>query len=271
MKMPLAKYLARIGLSQQPSLDVKGLYQIHLAQFFSIPFENLDIHLGREISLKPQRILQKILDEKRGGYCFELNALLLMALHALGFQARSILARVHLGQDEPGGRTHQICAITLGNRLWISDVGFGAGGPRVPLALQSEIEIAMPYVAYRFKKHPHFGWILETKEDSLWKQRYSFDLGYVHQNDLELGNFFTSHSPNTHFTQIKTVSLPTSTGRISLRDNVLTTLKNGMIKKEYVPDEQAFVQLLEAKFGIEIQQPFKGFKAPFALGKQDKK
>jgi N-hydroxyarylamine O-acetyltransferase len=132
----LDAYLARVGLSAAPGVDENGLRELHDAQFHSIPFENLDIHLGREILLDPESLSKKLVGKLRGGYCFELNGLLLLAMNALGFTARPLLARVHLG-DSPTSLTHQISLVSLEGRDWIVDAGFGAGGPRRPYLLKS--------------------------------------------------------------------------------------------------------------------------------------
>ena len=87
---PLSKYLARIGLEAAPEPNAQGLRQVHLAQAFSIPFENFDIHLGRAISLKSEDLAAKLILRRRGGYCFELNGLLYLALQCLGFQSGSM-------------------------------------------------------------------------------------------------------------------------------------------------------------------------------------
>jgi N-hydroxyarylamine O-acetyltransferase len=112
----LSAYLARIGLSELCSSDggIKGvadialLQRVHRAQALTIPFENFDICLQRPIKLDSQSLQQKLVSQRRGGYCFEVNGLLLIALQALGFEARALLCRVHTN-GQFTGHTHQIC------------------------------------------------------------------------------------------------------------------------------------------------------------------
>ena len=110
----LNAYLARIGLSvpQGTEVDVALLHRVHRAQALSIPFENFDICLGRSIKLDAQSLQDKLVQQQRGGYCFEVNGLLLLALQALGYEARALLCRVHTN-GQSTGRTHQIILVSL--------------------------------------------------------------------------------------------------------------------------------------------------------------
>jgi arylamine N-acetyltransferase len=123
---PLSQYLERIGLSTAPKPNEEGLRQVHSAQAFSIPFENIDIHFGRPISLNSADLVEKILRQKRGGYCFELNGIFHRALKALGFSVRPHMARVLYGRPAPGGRTHEVLVVAVSGKKWLADTGFGA-------------------------------------------------------------------------------------------------------------------------------------------------
>ena len=91
--LDLPAYLARIALPAPPAPDAEGLAAVQRAHRLVIPFENLDIPLGRGISLDPDAVFDKLVTRGRGGYCFEQNQLFLRALHAMGFTARPLLAR----------------------------------------------------------------------------------------------------------------------------------------------------------------------------------
>lgn len=255
----LHPYLQKIGLSAAPRASTAGLFEIHRAQFFRLPFENLDIQMGREISLEPAALFEKLVKQQRGGYCFELNGLMLLALQTLGFNARSLLARVH-GEGEPSGKTHQIIKVVCDGKVWLLDAGFGAGGPRLPLELRADHITREGDFAYRLIEDEVWGWILETWEAGQWKPSYSFFETHVSANDLTLGNFYTSHAPQSHFTQIRTVSLPTATGRISLRNYTLTRVVNNQKTRETVEPGQAYLALLKTHFGIDLKMPYDALK-----------
>jgi N-hydroxyarylamine O-acetyltransferase len=244
-------YLARVGLSAPPSADVEGMRRLHAAQFYSIPFENFDIQLGRSIQLDLPSLQQKLVLQARGGYCFELNGLMLHALRAFGFKVRPILARVHL-QDPPTGLTHQVNAVEIEGQTWIQDVGFGAGGLRGPLLLSDGASQQGPGVSFRHIRQEPWGWVMQSRVGRVWKNSASFELGHFIEADLEVGNHYTSTSPNTHFTQIRVASLPLASGRISLRDCTRTSILDGKTTTEQIKSASAYLALLKSDLGIEF-------------------
>lgn len=259
MSFPCEAYAARVGLTALPRPDEAGLFALHHAQFYTIPFENLDIQLGRELDLTPSGLFSKLLERSRGGYCFELNGLMLLALQHLGFEARPVLARVHL-HTPPSGRTHQINAVTLGGKTWLVDVGFGGGGPRQPMLLEDGWEARDRFWGYRIERREPWGWLMSSFEGD-WRESYSFDLGHVTAQDVAVGNYYTSHSPDSHFTRMRVVSLPTPDGRVSLRDQELTRVVDGTPDVTAVPEGDSTLDLLRREFGIELDARFEDFRA----------
>jgi N-hydroxyarylamine O-acetyltransferase len=177
-------YLGRVGLPGAPATDVEGLHRLHTAQFFTIPFENFDVLEGRGVDLEPDAVFDKLVASRRGGYCFELNGLMLRVLCALGFDARALLARVHL-TDPPSGRTHQLNLVRFGSEPWVIDVGFGGGGPRAPLPLR-EGTTDCGAASFELSRCEPWGWMLRTLESGEWRSSYSFDMGHVTGADIEL-------------------------------------------------------------------------------------
>jgi len=247
----LDAYFHRVGLAGAPVTDADGLAVLHRAQFFSIPFENFDVLSGRGVDLDPDLVFDKLVMHRRGGYCFELNGLMLRVLRTLGFDARPLLARVHL-TDPPSGRTHQLNLVTLGGDRWCMDVGFGAGGPRAPLPLREGVT-ACGAAAFELSRCEPWGWMLRTGESGRWKASYSFDLGHVTPEDIAVGNHYTSTSPMTHFTQLATVSLPISEGRISLRDLQFTEVDTTGERTRRI-DPGSYLDFLREAFGIELEE-----------------
>ena len=259
MTFPWNAYRERMGLSGDIAPDLAGLFAMHRAQFHTIAFENLDIQLGRGIDLAPEALCAKLIAGQRGGYCFELNGLMLLALRHLGYDARPLLARVHLATP-PGGRTHQLNAVTLADQTWLMDVGFGAGGPRQPLLLADGWEARGEFWGFRIERREPWGWLMASWEGGAWRDSYSFDLGYVTPQDIAVSNFFTSHSPDTHFTRLRVVSLPTGDGRISLRNQELTRLTGDRKTVTAVPAGAATMRLLADEFGLRVEAGFADFR-----------
>lgn len=247
----LDAYLQRVGLSRAPAVDAAGLAALHRAQFFSIPFENFDVLSGRGVDLDPDAVFDKLTTRRRGGYCFELNGLMLRVLRTLGFDARPLLARVHLTKP-PSGRTHQLNLVPLDGEGWIMDVGFGAGGPRAPLLFQEGVTDCGS-ASFELSRRKPWGWMLLTLDTGEWKSSYSFDTGHVTAEDIEIGNHYTSTSPKTHFTQLATASLPTPEGRISLRDLDLTEVDASGERTRKI-DPESYLEFIQSTFGIKLPE-----------------
>jgi N-hydroxyarylamine O-acetyltransferase len=259
MDFDTAAYLSRIGLSSAPAADEEGLRRLHECQFFSIPFENFDIQLGRGIDLEPDKLFQKLVGQRRGGYCFELNGLMLMALSALGFEARPLLARVHL-ETAPSGRTHQVNLVEIDGRAWIIDVGFGAGGLRCPMPLEVSRVEEGPGWAFRFERREPWGFMMQTRMVDAWKDSYSFDLSHVTDADIAVGNHYTSTSSNSHFTRNRVASLPRVRGRVSILDFLLTETDEVAKSTRAIDSGPAYLEALAEYFGIELDAEYEDLR-----------
>ena len=165
---PKEEYLARIKHTEKINKTIKSVASIQNAQLMTIPFENFDICLNRIIRLEPDCIIEKLLRHKRGGYCFELNALLLMALKSFGFSVRPLLARVHLS-GKPTGRGHQVSLVELRGEQWLVDAGFGALTPAQPIPLIYEHVILSNNQSYRLIEDDFFTYMLQSKHEDEWK------------------------------------------------------------------------------------------------------
>ena len=257
---PLEAYLSRVGLSNHPAPDEDGLHALHEAQFFTIPFENFDIQLGRGIGLEPECLAAKLVYRRRGGYCFELNGLMLLALRAVGFPARPLLARVHLGPS-PSGRSHQLNLVEIKDRPWVIDVGFGAGGLRCPMPLEIGYTADGPGWAFRFVERDPWGIMMQSREGETWKDSYSFDLSHVTDADIRMGNHYTSTSSNCQFVTSRVASLPQAGGRTSLLDFTLTRIDGGEKTTRKVPAGSAYLAELASTFNIELDANYDDLRA----------
>ena len=188
-------YLQRINYDGEITPTLDQLKALHHAQLYTIPFENFDILLGRGINLEHRALFNKLVHKRRGGYCFELNGLFLMALKAFGFDARPLLGRVHI-TGTPTGRGHQIELVTLQGRQWIADVGFGSDTPRAPIPLELDQPRIHDGQKIRLIDADHFGIMVQAFKEDEWQDLYSFDLGHVVPADIDYGNHFTSTHPS---------------------------------------------------------------------------
>ena len=248
-------YLLRIGYAGEITPTVDKLQALHHAQLYTIPFENFDVLLGRNINLEPGALFDKMVNKKRGGYCFELNGLFLMALQAFGFNARPLLARVQF-TGTPTGRGHQIELITLEGRQWIADVGFGGDTPRGPIPLELDQPSSHDGQEIRLVDADHFGIMVQALKEDEWQNLYSFDLDYVCPADIDYGNHFTSTHPSSIFTFARVAALPVNSGVITLFDSTLKRTTSGKEEVQELAEGQAYLDALNAHFGIELDAPY---------------
>ena len=261
-------YLKRLNYSGVVQATEDRLEALHRAQAYTIPFENFDILLGRGIALEPAVLFDKLVHRARGGYCFELNGLFLMALQAIGFDARALLARVHL-VDPPTGRGHQLILVTLQGREWIADVGFGGSGIRAPIPFELNHVTTHDGQTFRLVEAEPFGIMLQTLTDTQWQDLYSFDLGHVFLADITYGNHFTSTHPSSFFTFARVAALPTPNGRVALFNSTLRTVTPDGEHVQELAEGQAYLDALKTHFGIELDASYEALR-PLPLTNQEK-
>ena len=253
-------YLQRINYTKEVNVTIECLIDIHYTQLFTIPFENFDIFLGRAIELEPKKLVHKLVQNKRGGYCFELNGLFLMALQSFGFDARALLARVHV-TGTPTGRGHQFSLITFQGNQWIADVGFGSNTPRGPIPLVLNQPTTNYGQTVRLVDTQHYGIMLQIRNGAIWEDLYSFDLDYVCPGDIEYGNYYNSTSQNSFFVRARVAALPVKDGVITLFNNTLKRTLGGKEIQIQLEENQQYIESLEAHFGIELDASYDEFRS----------
>lgn len=237
----LTRYLARIGYAGPvaPTLDV--LAALQAAHIAAIPFEAIDALTGAGIDIGADAIDAKLIGQRRGGYCFEQNSLFLRVLRAIGFDAEGLLGRVRwlLPDDAPPTpRTHMVVRVTLGGRPWLADVGFGAAVPPQPLAMDSEEPQPTRHESYRVVRHGG-EWQVAALIEGEWRTLYRIEHVPPPAIDYELGNWYTSAHPDSHFRHQLIAARTTAEARYGLRDNRLTTrLIDGRIDRRYLTADE---------------------------------
>ena len=123
--VPVARYLDRLGFVGEPRVDLDTLVALQLAHLRAVPFENLDVYAGVDVTVDPEDAFAKILDRNRGGWCFELNGAFALLLEALGFDVTRLGAAVLL--DGPTVVIDHLCLEVTLDEPYLVDVGFGDG------------------------------------------------------------------------------------------------------------------------------------------------
>ncbi|MFI6165876.1 arylamine N-acetyltransferase [Nocardia sp. NPDC051052] len=205
--LDLDGYLTRIGFDGELAPTVETLRKLVYAHTTAIPFENLEIILGRPIVLDLESLQDKLVRRRRGGYCYEQVGLFAAALERLGFGITALSARVTMGADE-GLRpaTHALLRVTTSDddRVWLCDVGFGSG-PLEPFELSTETgEFAAGDWQFRLEltrgELDSELWVLHQFGKDGWISRYTFPTTPQYRIDFAVGNHFVSTSPRSPFT-----------------------------------------------------------------------
>lgn len=248
----LGAYLARIGLSRaEATADPDGLARVVRAQVGSIPFENLDVILGRPLPLEVPALAEKLVLRRRGGYCFELNGLLLAALAALGIAARPVLARVHLS-GSPGPRTHMAILASFGAQDLLADAGFGGNGLRFPIPLAPGRVRVQEGDHFRLVDAGGLGLMLQGAGPEGWRDLWSFSPEPVSEADIAMSHFWTSRHPSSLFTRARVAALTLPEGRATLLDTRLTLRRGGEETVREVPPGPGYLSMLAETFGIDL-------------------
>jgi N-hydroxyarylamine O-acetyltransferase len=214
----LDRYLARIGYRGERAPTLAVLRELHRLHPFAIPFEDLDPFMGRRVALDIDSIAAKLVDRRRGGYCFEHNTLFLYALTQFGFHVTPLAARVLFGRapDAVTPRTHMLLRVEIDGVAWIADVGFGGITLCAPLALASRDVQPTPHEAARIDDAPDGTYTVFARIGDEWKPVYRFDTVRAEPVDYEVSNWYTSTSPDALFTNHLLVCRPLPDGRAML-------------------------------------------------------
>ncbi|MEP4051206.1 MAG: arylamine N-acetyltransferase [Litorimonas sp.] len=250
--MRFQNYLSRIGLDQAPRASLDALHLLQDAHMRHVPFENLDVLIGRPLDLSPEALFEKIVSRSRGGYCFELNTLYGALLSEVGFDPVPMLARVWLRDPvETPPRTHLVNRVSIDGQDWISDVGFGGRAARYPLKIEDGYEVDDGDGRIRIIKDAEFGYRISRFQDGVWSDQYTVETEAAHMADILSGNHWTEYHPESHFRHGIGVGLFTVEGRTSFYGGVLTHRGEETVSSPVSGLEDA-LEILKAKFGIAI-------------------
>lgn len=218
LALDLDAYLGRIGHASDRTPTLEVLRDVVWHHSTTIAFENLDPFLGREVRLDLASLEKKLVQERRGGYCFEHNGLLWTALTALGFEVSGLAARVlwTAGPDAITPRGHMLLRVELDDGPHLVDVGFGGLTPTGVLRLEPDVEQATPHEPFRIVDRGR-DLDLQAKIGDEWRTTYRFDLQPQHPVDYEVVNYYLSTHPGSHFRSGLTAARPAPDRRYALR------------------------------------------------------
>jgi N-hydroxyarylamine O-acetyltransferase len=268
--MDVHAYLLRIGYSGSLEPTAATLRELHRAHLLAVPFENLDIHLGRPISLEQNRLFDKIVTRRRGGFCYELNGLFAALLRALGFEVTLLAAGVARADGSFGPPFDHLTLLVAGPSLltggqserttyddrttkWLADVGFGDSF-REPLRMVAGLEQAQDGRTYRIDRDGDQLTLMQG-DDAGWAPQYRFTLQPHEHAEYAAMCHYHQTSPESSFTRKRVCTLATPEGRVTMSDRQLIVTLHGARTERMLPDEIAYQAALRQHFGVDLALP----------------
>lgn len=250
--LDLAGYLRRVEYEGALEPTEEVLRALHLAHATHIPFENLDILLGRPIRLDLASLQAKLVRGGCGGYCFEQNTLLAAVLEEIGFPVTRLAARVRAGATTVLPRTHMLLLVRCDGRTWLADVGFGAEGLLHPVPFGTgEVSEQFSW-SYRVVQEDGGPWVLQSLHGEDWTDLYAFTLEPQHAVDYEMANHFTSTHPESRFRRTVTAQLATPGMRRVLRFGELVVDEGSTVTRHTIADPDELLAVLDESFGLRM-------------------
>lgn len=248
----LDAYFKRVNYKGKTDISLETLNGLHVAHTLNVPFENLDVFFGKEPLLDRESLYKKIVENNRGGYCFEMNGLFSFVLQEIGFNVTNLLARPTQDGISYDAKAHQAILVKLEGKDWLVDVGFGKDGITAPLLLVEQIDQKQFSHTYRILPHSKFGYLLQYKVGDDYLDQYAFSLEESYPIDYKMSNHFTATFSESFFTTMKLCTMPTPNGRVTLTDTRFKCLENGQMSEITLSNDMEFNELLKKHFGMDL-------------------
>jgi N-hydroxyarylamine O-acetyltransferase len=251
--MNCENYFRRIGYSGEPSVNFDTLRELHRKHLYSIPFENIDIHTGKNITLDINYIEEKVINSGRGGFCYELNGLFYELLREIGFDVKMVSANVFDEDEKPGAEfDHMALIVNIEGEEFIADVGFGDNFIN-PFAINpdmvNEDEAGFFQVVKEDEKYYK---LLRSEDGVMFTSKYLFSHAPRRLSDYAEMCVYHQTNPKSHFVKNKLCSLANRGGRVTLVNDKLIITKEGKKEVSAIHGEEEFNENLYKYFKIKV-------------------
>lgn len=219
----LNAYFKRIGYEGDRTATLDTLRRLHELHPQALAFENLNPLLRIPVLLDTESLVQKLVQNKRGGYCFEQNLLFKAVLEALGFNVKGLAARIlwNVPEGRITPRSHMLLLVEVEGNPYIADVGFGGLTLTAPLQLEPDTVQETPHEPFRLHQAGD-QYIIKSKIRNEWKPLCRFGLEEVFLPDYEVSNWYLSNNPESHFVTGLIAARTEPGRRYALRNNKLS-------------------------------------------------
>lgn len=268
----LDAYLQRIRYSGPTTANLAVLHDIIRQHMMHIPFEGIDVLLNRGVRIDAAGLTQKMIHDKRGGYCFEQSGLMRLALQAMGFPVHQGLARVWLRRnpdiDTPGAATHTSLRVEADGRTWLVDVGFGSFMPAEPIPFLLDQPLPTVWGNYGLTRTAN-GYLLRSLHQGEWQPLYEILEFDWQQIDFVVGNHYVAWHPNSHFRHDLNLARTTNQDRRTISGNLFRRVHpDGRPGEERQLNASELEQTIAEEFGITAEPEWLPMLDCFARGER---
>lgn len=250
--MDVEAYLRRIGYEGEAKPGLETLRALHRAHVAAIPFENLEIMLGRPVLLEPAALQDKMVRRRRGGYCYEQNLLFAAVLERIGFSVRGHGARVRAGASTTRPVTHMLLGVEADGEWWHCDVGFGGDGLIEPVPLRTGVDVRQGEWRFAVEGEEDDVRVLRTEGPDGWFDLYAYTTARCLPVDYVVMNHYTSTHPRSPFIRRPVLQRAAFDVRRRLVGSQLTlTRPDGTAEERDVPVSELRDTIVR-EFGIEL-------------------
>jgi len=247
-RLDLDAYLRRIGYAGPLEANGQTLAALHRAHIGAIAFENLDIILGRGIAVDLEHVQAKLVDRRRGGYCYEHGMLFGAVAERLGFQVDRLLARTGDPAEQPRPRSHLVLRVATPEEQWLADVGFGSG-LLAPLRLTASGPQKQGVWEYELRQGPGSTWRLRQSDGQSWTTIMTFTEEPQYFVDIEVANYNTATNPKSAFVHRPIVVRKDDTSLRQLLGRDYSIERPGRATERRRLTDTEFADLLRSDFG----------------------
>ena len=243
-------YLADLELTA--SADVGFLRKLQSKHIARYNFNSLAVVLGQDISLDVEVIFSKIVEKRRGGYCFEHNKLVLSVLAELGFDVRLLMAKVVYNRDVDVARTHRITLLNLDGEDYIVDAGFGHFGARFPVKLELGLEQDQGDAVYRIVQNSNQDYCYQVFKEGAFFTLYTFNLHHYSEAECLPAHFYSHKSPDAAFVNNMVVCRKFYNNILSLRNSELFRISNSETVTTVITSAKQLHHVLTEVFELDL-------------------
>jgi N-hydroxyarylamine O-acetyltransferase len=248
----VSQYLQRIHYIDSLEPTINTLNQLQIAHLYSVPFENLSIHLQQPIQLNYSSLADKIIQQHRGGFCYELNGLFSLLLQHLGFKVTLLSAQVAREDGAFGREFGHLTLLIQDVDNWLVDVGFGDSFI-YPLKFESGVESRQREQRYQLVNYSD-DWILYQYKEN-WKPQYCFQIIPRKLSDFQTVCDYNQTNPQSIFKQRLICTQLTQDGRVTLSERKFIIHQKDQKNEQILETPCEYQHILRTYFQIQLNSP----------------